>query len=353
MKDLYDDVLDFYDAACPLKDRDGFKTALQLTISHDDLEVYFLIPPAGSISLAELRKKSNLPAPVLEARLRNLAFAVLVLVYRLNDDTMYERASSIVMSEQQIRKSQESPQRTFYATFFDGYIEGDMDLMRTQTPHYRVLSAEATIKKESNLRTVEINVTVPDQTRVLPIDIISEMIRQEGGLIGVSQCGCRSAKRVLGTSCDNLLETCFVFNEYAQSLIETGYARKVEYDEAIDILRNCEAHGLVHFSQNCEDRIRSLCNCCSLLLHGAEKHEPGSSERPAAVALCCSGRNDKVQSLRGMRVKMSGRRLVECGWDDRVQTGKVYRLRALCYDLPLRRGENDAPRTERGDSKKL
>jgi Pyruvate/2-oxoacid:ferredoxin oxidoreductase delta subunit len=262
-KDLYDDALDFYEVACPLKDRDGFKKALQLTVTNEDLEVYFLIPPSGNISLDKLRKMSNMPSAELEMKLKRLASAALLLVYRKNDEITYERTSIVVMAEQHVRKAEASPQRTFYASYFDGQIEGDMDKMRTQTPHYRVLPAEETIKKSSQIRTVDVNVEVPNQTNVLPVDIISEMIKQDDALIGVAECFCRKTKQIVGKDCDKLLETCFVFNEFAQSLIETGYARKVDYDEAMAILKRCEDQGLVHLVQNCEEHIRSLCNCCS------------------------------------------------------------------------------------------
>ena len=261
-RDLYDDVLDFYDTACPLKDRDGFKKALQLTVKSEDLEAYFLIPPAESITLAKLQKISNMPPDDLKRRLERLAAAALLLVFRRNGETTYERASSLIMAEQNVRKAESSAQRTLYAEFFNGYIEGDMDAMRTKTPHYRVLPAEQTIKEPAELRTVDIHMEVPNQTDVLPIDVVSEMIKQDDDLIGVAECGCRKAKHVLGKGCNKPLETCFVFNEYAQSLIETGYARKVDYHEAMEILKKCEERGLIHFVQNCEERIRSLCNCC-------------------------------------------------------------------------------------------
>lgn len=96
----------------------------------------------------------------------------------------------------------------------------------------------------------------------MPIDIVTEMIQRDVDRIGVAQCFCRLTKRHLGEGCEHPLETCFVFNELAQSLIENGFAREISYDDAIEIIEDAEKRGLVHNVDNCAEHIRSLCNCC-------------------------------------------------------------------------------------------
>jgi len=102
---------------------------------------------------------------------------------------------------------------------------------------------------------------VPDPRQVLPLDVISEMIKKEP-LIVVADCYCRATKNLLGEGCGHPLQTCFYFNELAQVKLESGYARQIGYDEAMGILRDCEKAGLVHNVSNCEGKIQTLCNCC-------------------------------------------------------------------------------------------
>jgi Fe-S-cluster-containing hydrogenase component 2 len=96
---------------------------------------------------------------------------------------------------------------------------------------------------------------------VLPLDVISEMMKSVE-LIAVSNCYCRSAKQVIGDPCDHPLETCFYFDELAQMKLQTDYAREIDYQEAMEILYDCEEQGLVHNVSNCEGKIQTLCNCC-------------------------------------------------------------------------------------------
>ncbi|MCP4763407.1 MAG: 4Fe-4S dicluster domain-containing protein [archaeon] len=136
-------------------------------------------------------------------------------------------------------------------------------MVETKTPYYRVLAAETTIKDTSELRMIEMDIDLPNSSGVLPVDIVTEMIKKEANLIGVAKCYCRLTKKYVGEGCDHPLETCFVFNESAKGLIEFGFAREINYDETIQILKKCEEEGLVLNVDNCASNIRSLCNCCS------------------------------------------------------------------------------------------
>jgi ferredoxin len=186
-----------------------------------------------------------------------------VWAYEVKGEYAYERGNVVFMTEQQVRKKEDSPQRTVFARFFDGLIEGDLGTsLLTKTPYYRVLAAEPSIAPSSPLRTIEMNADIENPAGALPIDIITEMVRKDSSLIGVADCFCRKARQLVGKGCGYPLECCFVFNEAAQTLIENGFARRIEFDEAVEILKHCEDLGLVHNVDNCEGEIRSLCNCC-------------------------------------------------------------------------------------------
>lgn len=264
-RDYYEDLCSFYEFTLgEIPNRNELKEALRKTVAAEDLDVFFLLPLSGNITLTKLGKKAKVPPDELREKLKRLASEGLIMAYKTENDHAYERGNPVFMSEQQVRKKEETPQRTFFARFFNILIEGEAgSTLPTKTPFYRVLPAEPAVTKSSELRTIDINVVVPDPRGVLPIDIITEMVKKDSALIGVAECFCRKTKKMVGEGCGHPLETCFVFNELAQTLIEHGFARKIEYDEVIDILKDCEARGLIHNVDNCEVQIQSLCNCCS------------------------------------------------------------------------------------------
>ncbi|MBN1266275.1 MAG: 4Fe-4S binding protein [Anaerolineales bacterium] len=102
------------------------------------------------------------------------------------------------------------------------------------------------------------------------------MVRNEP-LIGVSECYCRLAKDNRGDEepCTYPRETCFTFNELAQTLIETGLAREIDADEAVHILRNAEDHGLIHNVDNCQGHLKALCNCCPCCCPAIKSYKAG------------------------------------------------------------------------------
>jgi Pyruvate/2-oxoacid:ferredoxin oxidoreductase delta subunit len=175
---------------------------------------------------------------------------------------LYGRAPFIALLEFQVRLKEESPLRAVCTRIMDAFIEGAVDVLPTRTPYYRVLPVEQTLRAPSQTRVVPVNVTLPDPREVLPIDVVSEMVRREE-LIVVADCYCRATKRLVGEDCGHPLETCFYFNELGMVKLEAGYGRRIDAAEALSILRACEEAGLVHNVSNCEGKIQTLCNCCA------------------------------------------------------------------------------------------
>jgi Pyruvate/2-oxoacid:ferredoxin oxidoreductase delta subunit len=264
-KDLYEDLAHFYEFMLgPLAQRDAFIRALQDTIGPDELRVFFLLPMTGWISQACLQKKAGLSCTVLVARVNRLAAEGLVMAYTADNQPVYERANPIYMTEQQVRKAEDTPRRDFYARFFNQILIGEAAIAApTRTPYYRVLPVEMAVTGVQGGRVIPIDVPIPDPRGVLPLDVVSEMIRRDARLIGVADCYCRRARRLVGEGCDHPVETCLVFNKGAESLIEHGTARRIELDEALRIVADAEQRGLVHNVDNCEGTIGSICNCCS------------------------------------------------------------------------------------------
>ncbi len=267
-QDLFEKLCKFYEFTMgKIPWREEFKRTMQETVTAEELSVFFLLPFLHSITLDKLEKrarKAKIPAQDLRVRLARLASEGIIMAYETPEGPTYERGHPVFMTEQQVRKPEDSPQRTFYAKFFDTFLDGDSaNAAPNKTPYYRVLPVEATLTGKTTSKKVIVDEIISDPRGVLPIDIVSEMVKQDAKLIGVAECYCRKTKRILDQGCEYPLETCFVFNELADALIRHGHARQIEYEEAMQILWQCEELGLVHSVDNCEKEILNLCNCCS------------------------------------------------------------------------------------------
>jgi NAD-dependent dihydropyrimidine dehydrogenase PreA subunit/DNA-binding Lrp family transcriptional regulator len=262
-KNQYEDLVRFYEFQLgQMPHRSEFISALQSTFSKRDLQIFFLLPFLGMIPQEKFEKKAarvGIPAEELHTAVKRLAPEGMIDTYVAPEGRVYGRSPVIALLEFQVRLKEDSPMRAVCAKVMDAFIEGAVDVIPTKTPYYRVLPVESTLIGTE--KDIPVNKAVPDPREVLPIDIVSEMVKKEK-IIVVADCYCRSTKKLLGEDCGHPLETCFYFNELALVKLETKYARQIDADEAIHILHECEKAGLVHNVSNCEGKIQTLCNCC-------------------------------------------------------------------------------------------
>lgn len=265
-KDLHEELMRFYEFSMgSFPNRDGFLQALRVTFSEDDLRVFFLVPFFGKIVIEKLEKKAakaGIPADKLRQTVKRLVPGGLVSSFETPKGRIVERAPLIALIELQVRNIGNSPMREVSIEYMNAHIEGKTNPIPTRTPYYRVLPVEATLSGPEVGEEIPVNLVVPDPREVLPIDIVSEMIKKEP-IIAVANCYCRVTRQMVGKGCEHPLETCFYFNELALAQLEAGRSRRIDYEEAMRILRDCEEHGLVHNVSNCNENIQTLCNCCS------------------------------------------------------------------------------------------
>jgi len=264
-RDLYEALIRYYEFQIgSMPRREKFKAALQNAFTEDDLRIFFQLPYLGFTSEEKFFKKLEkigITTDQITAALNRLIPKGLVDKFQKDGSWGYERAPVIVVLEMTVRETEDSPMRQITAEVMNDLIEGAAETIPTRTPYYRVLPLEPSIQADSESTVIELNVDVPDPRQVLPLDVISEMIKG-AELIALSNCYCRSAKQIISEGCQHPLETCFYFDELAQMKLQTDYARQIDYDEAMQILYECEKQGLVHNVSNCEGKIQTLCNCC-------------------------------------------------------------------------------------------
>lgn len=266
-KDLHEDLIRFYEFQLgKLPNRQEFKEAIQSAISREDLRIFFLLPFLGMVNREKFESKAlkaGISPETLHAAVKRLSPEGIIDTYEDPvKGRLYGRSPVIALLEFQVRLKEDSPLRAVCTTVMNALIEGATEAFPTKTPYYRVLPVQSTLVQSQGESEVGVQTLVPDPREVLPIDIVSEMIKKES-IITVSDCYCRATKKIIGEDCGHSLETCFYFNELALLKLETGYARRVTYEEAMQILLKCEEEGLVHNVSNCEGKIQTLCNCCS------------------------------------------------------------------------------------------
>jgi Na+-translocating ferredoxin:NAD+ oxidoreductase subunit B len=244
--------------------RQEFKESLCETFPEDDLQIFFQLPYLGFISEEKFLKKlakKGISKTEFEEALTRLIPRGLLDKFQKNGEWGYERAPVIVVLEMAVREKEDSRFRAITARVMDDLIEGAAEVIPTRTPYYRVLPVQETVQPSARPTLIKVNEDISIPNQVLPLDVISEMMKTVD-LIAVSNCYCRSAKQVVGDPCGHPLETCFYFDELAQMKLQTDYAREINYEEAMEILYECETQGLVHNVSNCEGQIQTLCNCC-------------------------------------------------------------------------------------------
>jgi Pyruvate/2-oxoacid:ferredoxin oxidoreductase delta subunit len=105
------------------------------------------------------------------------------------------------------------------------------------------------------------------QEFVLPSQSVEEIIEKFDD-IAVGHCFCRQRRQVLSGACATDAPTlnCFTFGKSARHTVAQGFAKKVTKGEALKIMEEAEAKGLIHKAfhpgSNESRPETSICNCC-------------------------------------------------------------------------------------------
>ena len=110
------------------------------------------------------------------------------------------------------------------------------------------------------LRPVPVMESIPTGHQVAAYEDAAAILKSKD-LIVVTDCMCRKLQETLGESCGKIMEACFMFGSMAHYYLDNDLGRKIDVDEALDILRIAREQGLV--TQPATSRNPSgMCNCC-------------------------------------------------------------------------------------------
>jgi ferredoxin len=124
-----------------------------------------------------------------------------------------------------------------------------LDLMtRGETQLGRVYVQERALSPEVSLR-------------VLDHERASAALRDARHL-AVGVCYCRHKMEHVGRACGASQEICLTLGNTARSLSKHGFARAIDTEEGLDLLRRAQDEGLAQFGENVREHPAFICNCC-------------------------------------------------------------------------------------------
>ncbi len=114
------------------------------------------------------------------------------------------------------------------------------------------------------MRVLPVEQAINGETRRASYEELSHYLN-DNEIFSVSDCSCRTSREAMGEGCGHLKEEmCIQLGEGAEYYIRTGRARKINREEAFEILKKAEENGLVHQIPNIEGpgKTLAICNCC-------------------------------------------------------------------------------------------
>ena len=115
------------------------------------------------------------------------------------------------------------------------------------------------------MRVIPIEETISAESKTATYEQLSHWLKKYDDF-AVGDCVCRKTRRIQGEGCGHLEEdVCIAVGEMAKYGVRTNRARKITYEETLEVLKKAEENGLVHQISNVDgdDKIWIICNCCT------------------------------------------------------------------------------------------
>ncbi|MCP4671850.1 MAG: 4Fe-4S dicluster domain-containing protein [Desulfobacula sp.] len=111
-------------------------------------------------------------------------------------------------------------------------------------------------------RVIPIEKSLEAKQWVIPTQQAISILTQADSF-ALTECACR-----INYQCDKPREVCFLLNQVADKAVEKNKARRVDKNEALQVLHSAGEAGLVHMSlYRPGQEVFALCNCCSCCCH--------------------------------------------------------------------------------------
>lgn len=226
---------------------------LRNTLSPSEVEVALAIPeadmPLTTFPFEDISRNSDLSEDELRESLEELAYRGVLFTRKSEEGREYGLIKpGYGFTQAWHWDGRKTPfQKKIAEILWDRqFVEGGMH-KSGETETYRV---------------VPVNKSIDMRETVYPYELIERIIF-EAETLAVANCPCRvKYELVMEEPCGHPQEVCVKFDDLAEHLIDVGLAREISEGEALDIIRECEEKGLVHFADNAQDGVMHCCNCC-------------------------------------------------------------------------------------------
>jgi Na+-translocating ferredoxin:NAD+ oxidoreductase subunit B len=118
-------------------------------------------------------------------------------------------------------------------------------------------------------RIIPVNRSVKQDSKIFPYESVRAAVESSSSLCLVD-CMCRTVTKAVGKDCGRPIEVCLYMNAFANYLIRIGKGRRVNVEEAMEILNHAEDSGLVHMVNNARG-IEGICCCCGCCCMGLKQ----------------------------------------------------------------------------------
>jgi len=233
--------------------RSGWRDILEILYTPEEADLAARMPTRPA-SLRALEKRLGIPSETLRARLDPMCDKGLVmdLVSPSTGKTSYFLSPPVVgFFEFSMMRAHDMIPKKRMAEALHAYTHHDDTFAREVFGHEttigRTLAHEAAISDD-----------VPE---VLAWERATSVVR-EARSVAVSLCYCRHKQEHLGKACDAPSDVCLSLNAGADFVARRGFGRSIEKTQALDILDDARARGLVQIADNVLTRPTYICNCC-------------------------------------------------------------------------------------------
>jgi Pyruvate/2-oxoacid:ferredoxin oxidoreductase delta subunit len=243
---------------------------LRILFAEDEARflIHFAGPYQDAETMEQIVERTGMPPERIETIVDRLVSRGLLFRFKSKRDgnVHYSLMPMIPgIFEFYFSSGRDSDEKRKVGELFERYYAngGGLETGASNYPLIRVMPAEKTIVVDKEISSGHL---------ILPFEEMSEFIRTSQK-VAVMNCACRTKKR-----CEHPLETCLVFDRFADFMVDRGSARYLTFEEALQLLEEMEKSGLVHSTTNSQTRPHFICNCCTcacLILRGlTELHNP-------------------------------------------------------------------------------
>ena len=220
-----------------------------------EAEVALTLPtkviPLEPVPVKEIIAKAGLPEETLQNILEELSNKGLIFCGRTEKGEKGYALQQMGFSFPQtfFWRGEETPHSKNMAVLIAKYFNRKVtsEAYSSETDAYRYVPTSGTVD-------AGIQAVYPHHTMESVLENVTDF--------AVCHCSCRMIAQLRGRPCEHPTEVCIKFDEMARYVIDRELGRKITQEEALELIKQSEDAGLVHFVDNAKGKIKHNCNCC-------------------------------------------------------------------------------------------